>query len=62
MTRLHPRPPVPVYREGRDCPGCWGRSWLIGRSTAECARCGAALPLADQARSAISKARGEQPS
>lgn len=27
------------------CPGCGGRHWHIGRSTAECAFCATALPL-----------------
>ncbi|MFM5885619.1 MAG: PilZ domain-containing protein [Novosphingobium sp.] len=32
------------------CPGCAGTNWLVGRITAECARCGTALPLAEAAR------------
>jgi len=28
------------------CPGCAGTHWLIGRTTAQCARCETALPLA----------------
>lgn len=38
---------LPVYHEGEvnRCPGCWRSQWLIGRSTAECAFCGTALPL-----------------
>jgi hypothetical protein len=38
---------LPLYREGEvnRCPGCWRSQWLIGRSTAECAYCGTALPL-----------------
>lgn len=28
------------------CPNCAGLHWYIGRSTAECAYCGTALPLA----------------
>lgn len=31
------------------CPGCHGTNWLVGRITAECARCGTALPLAEAA-------------
>ncbi|WP_296675775.1 PilZ domain-containing protein [Novosphingobium sp.] len=31
------------------CPGCHGVNWLVGRITAECARCGTALPLAEAA-------------
>ena len=27
------------------CPACGSANWLIGRSTAECARCHHALPL-----------------
>lgn len=34
------------YRDGMHCPGCDARNWYIGRSSAECARCGTALPLA----------------
>jgi len=29
------------------CPGCGGKHWHVGRSTAECAHCHTALPLAD---------------
>ncbi|MFC0588327.1 PilZ domain-containing protein [Novosphingobium aquiterrae] len=32
------------------CPGCAGTNWLVGRITAECARCGTALPLAEAAQ------------
>lgn len=32
------------------CPGCHGTNWLVGRITAECARCGTALPLAEAAQ------------
>ena len=34
------------YRDGAHCPGCDGRHWWIGRASAECARCGTALPIA----------------
>lgn len=36
------------YRGGEvnHCPGCSRTHWIIGRSTAECAFCGTALPLA----------------
>lgn len=34
-----------VYRSGDRCPACWGTHWLIGRQTAECARCGMALAI-----------------
>jgi hypothetical protein len=39
---------VPVYHPGESqrCPACHGRAWRVGRTTAECARCAAALPLA----------------
>jgi hypothetical protein len=43
-----------VYREGdtNHCPGCGRTHWHIGRTTAECAFCGTALPLeADNRRS-----------
>lgn len=38
----------PAYRvtNPQRCPGCSQAQWLIGRHTAECARCGTALPLA----------------
>ncbi|MDE2436074.1 MAG: hypothetical protein KGM49_07440 [Sphingomonadales bacterium] len=29
------------------CPGCGGVNWHVGRITAECGRCGTALPLAE---------------
>ncbi|MDG5487930.1 hypothetical protein NYR55_04765 [Sphingomonas sp. BGYR3] len=28
-----------------DCPDCGESQWFVGRMTAECACCGAALPL-----------------
>lgn len=34
------------YRPGMDCPGCGGRAFFIGRQSAECARCGTAVPFA----------------
>jgi hypothetical protein len=36
-----------VYHEGEvnHCPGCGRTHWLIGRLSAECAFCSAALPL-----------------
>ncbi len=39
---------VPLYHHDttNHCPGCGQRHWHIGRSTAECAFCGTALPLA----------------
>lgn len=40
-----------VYRAGESnfCPGCGRSHWIIGRSSAECAFCSTALPLAGQA-------------
>lgn len=35
------------------CPGCTGTNWYVGRITAECARCGTALPLAEAAQSGL---------
>ena len=39
----------PSYRvdDVTRCPGCSGAQWLVGRITAECAYCGAALPIAE---------------
>lgn len=36
-----------AYRPGSDteCPDCGKSNWLVGRSTAECGYCAAALPL-----------------
>lgn len=36
-----------VYRENEvnHCPGCGRTHWYLGRSLAECAFCGTALPL-----------------
>lgn len=38
----------PLYhaQDVNHCPSCGGTHWLIGRSTAECAFCATALPLA----------------
>ncbi len=38
---------LPLYHSGEinRCPGCLRSHWFIGRSTAECAFCGTALPL-----------------
>jgi len=38
-----------IYRanEANHCPGCGRSQWIIGRSTAECAFCGTAMPLAE---------------
>ena len=40
---------VVLYRRqsGAECPGCGGSNWTIGRTTAECAFCDLALPLAE---------------
>lgn len=42
---------VPLYRADIEnvCPCCGQRQWFIGRSTAECAFCATALPLAHNA-------------
>lgn len=39
---------VPTYRVGFSnfCPGCGGAHWHVGRTTAECAWCATALPIA----------------
>jgi len=36
-----------AYRqqEANNCPGCGRSHWMVGRTTAECAFCGTALPL-----------------
>ena len=38
-----------VYRanSSNHCPGCGRSNWYVGRSTAECGFCGAAVPLAE---------------
>jgi hypothetical protein len=41
----------PLYRRGSHCPACQATAWIVGRSSAECARCATALPLAPEARS-----------
>lgn len=40
-----------TYRPGQSncCPACSGMQWHVGRQSAECAYCDAALPLADPA-------------
>jgi hypothetical protein len=39
---------VPVsYVTGQGCPCCTGKHWHVGRMTAECGRCGFAVPLAN---------------
>lgn len=37
---------APLYRAGAACPGCGAGHWIVGRVSAECARCGTAIPLA----------------
>lgn len=41
-----------VYRTDRvnHCPGCDRSQWHVGRSTAECAFCATAIPLAEPNR------------
>ena len=34
------------YRDGMECPGCGHGAFHIGRLSAECGKCGTALPLA----------------
>jgi len=43
---------APAYRTGgaNHCPGCGRSHWLVGRSTAECAFCATAIPIADASR------------
>ena len=38
-----------LFRSGETnrCPGCGHSQWLVGRTTAECAVCSTALPLAE---------------
>lgn len=43
------RPEVTNY-----CPGCSKTNWLVGRHVAECAFCGAILPLCDSAATGTS--------
>lgn len=40
----------PVHSSGCRCPGCGLSCWHIGRTSAECARCGTALPLSPEPR------------
>ena len=46
-TSMH-RPAPVLYWPGETnrCPCCGGKAWYVGRITAECAACDAALPLA----------------
>lgn len=56
-----------VYREGETnhCPGCGRTHWHIGRTTAECAFCATALPLAEDNRASggpiIRRSGGSRP-
>ncbi len=47
-----------VYREHETnhCPGCGRTHWYLGRSLAECAFCGTALPLQEAYRQGPSPA------
>lgn len=47
-----------IFRRGEvnRCPGCQGRSWHVGRISAECAACGTALDLAEGAVLTVSPA------
>lgn len=51
VRRIAQRGFMPLYRTGdvNHCPGCGGKSWHIGRMSAECGACGTAIPLADVA-------------
>ncbi|GGB57961.1 hypothetical protein [Blastomonas aquatica] len=42
---------MPLYHSGdvNHCPGCGGKSWHVGRMSAECATCETAIPLANVA-------------
>ena len=50
---------LPLYRLGEvnRCPACLKSNWFIGRSTAECAFCGTALPLEHTGLEGISLGR-----
>lgn len=37
-----------------SCPGCGRSQWLVGRTTAECAFCATALPIAENHRIVLS--------
>ena len=49
--RIAERGFMPLYHSGdvNHCPGCGGKSWHVGRMSAECATCETAIPLADVA-------------
>jgi hypothetical protein len=42
---------------GNICPGCGRSHWLVGRTTAECAFCATALPIAESHRVLLSQDR-----
>jgi len=48
ITRIAPRQ---LYRLGQPnwCACCGSTAWIVGRFSAECARCHAAFEIADQA-------------
>ena len=48
-SKLKERGFQPVFRSqaSNTCPGCGRSHWLVGRSTAECAFCATALPIAE---------------
>lgn len=37
-----------IAGDTNHCPGCGRSQWIIGRTTAECAFCSTAIPLAEQ--------------
>ncbi|WP_156442240.1 MULTISPECIES: hypothetical protein [unclassified Sphingomonas] len=41
---------APLYHGAAPCPACGGTHWHVGRHSAECARCGTALPLSPERR------------
>lgn len=53
----------PVYREHQTnhCPGCGRTQWLVGRTSAECAFCATALPLAEATARGASFSRSHKP-
>jgi hypothetical protein len=48
LAQLMERALLPLYYQDtvNHCPSCGGKHWHIGRSSAECAFCETALPLA----------------
>ena len=44
---LEPLPLGLLYYPGVRCPACLGRQFHVGRTTAECCRCGGALVIHD---------------